>query len=110
MKIVITVPGGVAGVPAVSRALRAIEDLAGGVTLCRAQGQWRDPNGHTIIEPVEQHHFCFTGPAAAHDWGLIDHHVHAVCLAMFEAGEQSVLVEKYGRSYHVNLYTAKDFT
>ena len=111
MKIVITVPGGVAGVPAVSEALLAVEDLAGGVTLCHAQGQWRNPHGHTIIEPVEQHHFCFIGPERWRAVDSINHAVRQVCRAMLGAGEQAVLVEYLRpQGYNVVLYTAKDFT
>lgn len=111
MKIVITVPGSVAGVPVVSAALLALEDLAGGATLCPAQGLWRDPNGHTIIEPVEQHHFCFVGPERWRALDSINHATRQVCRALIEVGEQAVLVEYFRpQGYNVVLYTAKDFS
>ena len=109
MKIVITVPGHLTYNAAVEPALHDLMKLAGGVTVCPAQGQWVDPDGRTIIEPVEQYHFAFPGPAVGRDAASIDHTVRKVCKALIASGEQAVMVERYDQRYIVNLYTAKDF-
>lgn len=109
MKIVITVPGHLTNNPGVIEALGLLLAKAGGMTACPAQGQWVDAEGALVIEPVEQYHFCFIGPAAAHDLGVIDHAVYCVAMALFEAGEQAVLVEHYGSGYRCNIFHKEDF-
>lgn len=110
MKIVITVPGHLSNNNGVAEAIGLLLEKSGGVTVCPAQGQWLDPHGALVLEPVEQYHFCFAGPDTAHDWGTIDHAVHCVAMALFEAGEQAVLVEHFGRGYRCNIFTKEQFT
>jgi hypothetical protein len=104
MKIVITVPGHLTNNPRVVEALGRLLAKSRGCTICPAQGQWIDQGGRNVLEPVEQHHFCFAGPAVAHDWGAIDHAVRCVVMALYDVGEQAVMVERFGRSYLCTLY------
>ena len=109
MKIGITVPGHLTNNHTVEDKLDALMQLAGGVTICPAQGRWRDPAGNLVIEPVEQYHFGFAGGREYHDWAAINHAERAVAGALLWLGEQAVLVERLGQGCTVQLYTMKDF-
>jgi len=109
MKIVITVPGHLTAQPAIEDAIDALVKLAGGVTVCPAQGRWIDPDGRTHIEPVEQYHFCFIGGEEYIDYDAINAAERDVVAKILHAGEHAVLVEYHrARAYNCVIYTLGD--
>ena len=71
-----------------SVALAKAQLLAGGWSIRHITGGWVAPNGHPVVEPVDEHEFLVTTDKAP----AVMKYITALSEELLAAGEQAVLV------------------
>ena len=84
-----------------SVALAKAQLLAGGWSIRHITGGWIDPNGHPIVEPVDEHEFLVgTDKAQA-----VMKYLTALSEELLAAGEQAVLLVEVNSCGNTTTYT-----